>query len=44
LSLVTNLAAGLAPHPLTHDETLGEATKAYGDVEKLLLKFFATLD
>jgi purine nucleoside phosphorylase len=44
LSLVTNLAAGLAPHPLTHEETLGEAAKAYGDVEKLLLKFFATLD
>jgi inosine/guanosine/xanthosine phosphorylase family protein len=44
LSLVTNLAAGLAPHSLTHEETLGEAAKAYGDVEKLLLKFFATLD
>jgi inosine/guanosine/xanthosine phosphorylase family protein len=43
LSVVTNLAAGIAQHPLTHEETLAEAAKAYGDVEKLLLNFFAAL-
>jgi inosine/guanosine/xanthosine phosphorylase family protein len=43
LSLVTNLAAGIAQHPLTHEETLAEAAKAYGDVEKVLLRFFAAL-
>jgi len=43
LSLVTNLAAGIAQHPLTHEETLAEAAKAYGNVESLLLRFFAAL-
>jgi inosine/guanosine/xanthosine phosphorylase family protein len=41
LSLVTNLAAGLSDVPLTHEETLAEAQKAYGGMEKLLLRFFA---
>lgn len=41
LSLVTNLAAGLSDTPLTHEETLGEAQKAYGGMEKLLLRFLA---
>ncbi len=41
LSLVTNLAAGLSDAPLTHEETLGEAHKAYGGMEKLLLRFLA---
>jgi purine nucleoside phosphorylase len=41
LSLVTNLAAGLSDAPLTHEETLAEAQKAYGDMEKLLLRFIA---
>ena len=27
LSLVTNLAAGIAQHPLSHEETLAEAAK-----------------
>ncbi|HJR57684.1 MAG TPA: purine-nucleoside phosphorylase [Rhizomicrobium sp.] len=40
LSLVTNLAAGLSDAPLTHKDTLAEAQKAYGDMEKLLLRFF----
>jgi inosine/guanosine/xanthosine phosphorylase family protein len=43
LSLVTNLAAGIAQHPLTHEETLAEAAKAYDKVEMLLLEFFARL-
>jgi purine nucleoside phosphorylase len=41
ISLVTNLAAGLSATPLTHEETLEEAQKAYGSMEKLLLRFFA---
>jgi inosine/guanosine/xanthosine phosphorylase family protein len=41
VSLVTNLAAGLSAHPLTHEETLEEARKAYGKMEKLLLGFLA---
>jgi inosine/guanosine/xanthosine phosphorylase family protein len=41
VSLVTNLAAGLSANPLTHEETLMEAQKAYGAMEKLLLRFFA---
>jgi inosine/guanosine/xanthosine phosphorylase family protein len=41
LSLVTNLAAGLSSTPLTHEETLAEAAKSYGAMEKLLLSFFA---
>lgn len=43
LSLITNLAAGLAPDALTHHETLSEASKAYGRVEALLTAFFAGL-
>lgn len=41
LSLITNLAAGLAADPLTHHETLHEAGKAYDRVERLLMRFFA---
>jgi inosine/guanosine/xanthosine phosphorylase family protein len=41
ISLVTNLAAGLSTAPLTHEETLEEAQKAYGAMEALLLRFFA---
>lgn len=43
LSLITNLAAGLASDPLTHHETLHEAGKAYDRVERLLLRFFALM-
>ena len=41
VSLVTNLAAGLSANPLTHEETLLEAQKAYGAMDKLLLRFLA---
>lgn len=41
VSLVTNLGAGLSGSPLSHEETLAEAQKAYGDMEKLLLRFLA---
>jgi inosine/guanosine/xanthosine phosphorylase family protein len=43
LSVITNLAAGLSRAPLTHHETLAEAEKAFGRVERLLLQFFALL-
>jgi inosine/guanosine/xanthosine phosphorylase family protein len=43
LSLITNLAAGLAPEQLTHHDTLAEASKAYDRVERLLLAFFVRL-
>ncbi len=36
LSIVTNRAAGLAGHPLSHAETLAVAGKAAGDLERLL--------
>jgi inosine/guanosine/xanthosine phosphorylase family protein len=44
LSLITNLAAGLAAEQLTHHDTLSEAAKAYGRVERLLTDFFANLE
>ena len=36
LSIVTNLAAGLAPHPLSHEETLTQAAGAAATLERLL--------
>ncbi|VAW05647.1 Purine nucleoside phosphorylase [hydrothermal vent metagenome] len=39
LSLITNLGAGLSPNPLSHEETLSEAEKAYGDISRLLIHF-----
>jgi xanthosine phosphorylase len=38
LSIVTNRAAGLADHPLSHAETLAVAGKAAGDLERLLVQ------
>lgn len=43
LSLITNLAAGIADHSLSHKETLDEAERASAKVEKLLLQFFADM-
>lgn len=43
LSLITNLAAGLAAESLSHDQTLSAAGAAYSSVERLLLKFFTKL-
>jgi inosine/guanosine/xanthosine phosphorylase family protein len=43
LSVITNLAAGLSRVPLTHHETLAEAQKAFGRIERLLLEFFSLL-
>ena len=39
LSVVTNLATGISKTPLSHEETLAEAAKAYERVERLLLRF-----
>ena len=40
LSMLTNLAAGLAEAPLNHDEVLAMATQMNADVAMLLLRFF----
>lgn len=39
LSLITNLGAGLSPTPLSHEETLSEADKAYDNIKNLLVHF-----
>jgi len=39
VSLITNLGAGLSPTPLSHEETLSEAEKAYGNISRLLVHF-----
>jgi inosine/guanosine/xanthosine phosphorylase family protein len=41
LSLITNAAAGLTSAPLSHEDTIAEAAKAYGRVEAMLMEFFA---
>lgn len=43
LSLITNLASGIAEKNLSHADTLAEADKAYGRIEALLLWFLAKL-
>ncbi len=44
LSVITNLAAGIAKHALSHEETIAEADKAYDGMRRLLTRFFASLD
>lgn len=39
ISLITNLGAGLSPHPLSHEDTLSEAEKAFGNISRLLVHF-----
>lgn len=43
LSLITNLGCGLSPTPLSHDETLSEAEKAFGSISRLLTHFIDAL-
>lgn len=43
LSLITNLGAGLSPNPLSHEETLTEADKAYDQISRLLIHFISKL-
>src|SRR5262249_21842001 len=39
VSAITNLAVGLGDTPLSHEQTLREATRAAGDLQRLLLAF-----
>lgn len=43
ISVITNLAAGISPHALSHRETVTEAGKASGRMCRLLRSFFAKL-
>lgn len=43
LSVITNLAAGIARHALSHEETIREADKAYDRMKRLLSRFFGDL-
>ena len=43
VSVVTNLAAGIAAKPLSHEETLSEAGRAAERLERLLLKLLESL-
>jgi purine nucleoside phosphorylase len=36
VSVVTNLAAGLAPEPLSHEQTLAASSRAAVDLARLL--------
>jgi purine-nucleoside phosphorylase len=44
LSMITNLAAGMAAEPLSHEQTMRHATAAAGDVARLLEAFLEALD
>ncbi len=44
LSVITNLAAGIAKHALSHEETISEGSKATATTERLLNRFFADLN
>jgi inosine/guanosine/xanthosine phosphorylase family protein len=39
VSLITNLAAGIADHPLSHAETLAESAKAFDPMSRLITDF-----
>ncbi len=43
ISIITNLAAGMTPAPLSHDQTLAQAAKAAGTLERLLVAFVSGL-
>jgi inosine/guanosine/xanthosine phosphorylase family protein len=43
VSVITNLAAGLSPEPLSHEETMREAAKAGQNLSRLLLRFLEGL-
>lgn len=43
ISAITNLAAGLTDDTLSHEHTLAVAARAAGDMERLLIAFFAAL-
>ncbi len=39
ISVITNLAEGMSPEPLSHEQTLRDAQRAAGDLTRLLLSF-----
>jgi inosine/guanosine/xanthosine phosphorylase family protein len=43
VSLITNLAAGIADHPLSHAETLSESAKAFDPMSRLITDFLGRL-
>lgn len=43
VSLITNLAAGIADHPLSHAETLSESAKAFDPMSRLIIDFLGRL-
>ncbi len=43
ISIITNLAAGMTDAPLSHDETLAEAAKAAGTLQRLVVAFVSGL-
>ena len=43
VSVITNLAEGLSPDPLTHDHTLAAAAAAAGDLQRVLHRFVEDL-
>lgn len=43
VSLITNLAAGIADHPLSHAETLAESAKAFDPMSRLITDFLGRI-
>ena len=44
VSLIVNHAAGIADHPITHDETLAVGAAAADKMSRLMLRFLAAID
>ena len=43
LSLITNHAAGIAAHPITHDETLAIGAQSFEKMSRLMLRFLSLI-
>jgi len=43
LSLITNHAAGIAAHPITHDETLAIGAQSFEKMSRLMLRFLSLM-
>jgi purine-nucleoside phosphorylase len=43
ISCVTNLASGISPHPLSHDEVLETTTRVASQFESLVERFVGAL-
>ena len=44
MSLITNHAAGIADHPITHDETLEVGAQSFEKMSRLMLRFLPMID